>query len=618
MAQTIPEKLPSRASQGELRLFEILKRLPKAVIVYYEPVISNRYPDFVVILPSLGVLIIEVKGWSQKEILEANPQSVRLWAKQQEVLKNHPLQQAREYKFSLMDRLREDARAEALVHSAGPHLGGFKFPFGSFAILSNITRDQLSQIPNSETVFPLAHVATRDQLLSWEELSPEAMLDGLSRFFDPFWTIQPMTANQVNIIKAILHPEILLALESADYRASEPTVKVLDLRQEAIARNIGDGHRLVLGVAGSGKTVILLSRAKLICRLNPAARVLVLCFNVPLSAMLTDALKNCSNVTVYHFDGWAKSNNVTRNFQDKAQANDHSLLGRLLLESLRNGAPDANRFDVVLIDEAQDFPAEWYQCALKAMKDPLNGELLIVGDANQGVYGRKSVSWKQLGIQAQGRTRYLEKNYRNTRPILEVAALFAGKIPEGEDGLLSSPHVKPGQCLRSAGTKPTLLNCKNQEHEVGRTVQIVCDLVDGQFLGQSVPPLKPSEIGILYRHAGEDNRRHIEDLRTQLLQSHREIEAIWLSDRNAQSRHRIGEQGVKILTMHAAKGLQFRAVIVLFGQDCPATFSNCNEDEERCLFYVALTRAEDLLCLTASKSSPFISELTTSGLVDAR
>ena len=43
-----------------------------------------------------------------------------------------------------------------------------------------------------------------------------------------------------------------------------------------------------------------------------------------MSAMLTDALKNCSNVTVYHFDGWAKSNNVTRNFQDKAQANDHS------------------------------------------------------------------------------------------------------------------------------------------------------------------------------------------------------------------------------------------------------------------------------------------------------
>ena len=72
------------------------------------------------------------------------------------------------------------------------------------------------------------------------------------------------------------------------------------------------------------------------------------------------------------------------------------------MESLRNGAPDANRFDVVLIDEAQDFPAEWYQCALKAMKDSLNGELLIVGDANQGVYGRKSVSWKQLGYKHKG------------------------------------------------------------------------------------------------------------------------------------------------------------------------------------------------------------------------
>ena len=59
------------------------------------------------------------------------------------------------------------------------------------------------------------------------------------------------------------------------------SIKVGQFGREAIARNIGDGHRLVLGVAGSGKTVILLSRAKLICRLNPAARVLVLCFNVP-------------------------------------------------------------------------------------------------------------------------------------------------------------------------------------------------------------------------------------------------------------------------------------------------------------------------------------------------
>jgi len=37
----------------------------------------------------------------------------------------------------------------------------------------------------------------------------------------------------------------------------------LDIEQERLAANIWDGHRLFYGVAGSGKTLILLSRAKM-------------------------------------------------------------------------------------------------------------------------------------------------------------------------------------------------------------------------------------------------------------------------------------------------------------------------------------------------------------------
>jgi Nuclease-related domain len=72
VAQTIPDKCPSKI-KGEQRLFGILKRLPDDAIVYYEPVIDNRHPDFVIILPTLGVLLIEVKGWYRTNILEGNP-----------------------------------------------------------------------------------------------------------------------------------------------------------------------------------------------------------------------------------------------------------------------------------------------------------------------------------------------------------------------------------------------------------------------------------------------------------------------------------------------------------------------------------------------------------------
>ena len=49
MAEMIPDQLPRRASRGEERLFNILKRLSDDYIVNYEPIIENRYPDFIVI-----------------------------------------------------------------------------------------------------------------------------------------------------------------------------------------------------------------------------------------------------------------------------------------------------------------------------------------------------------------------------------------------------------------------------------------------------------------------------------------------------------------------------------------------------------------------------------------
>lgn len=63
MATIIPSILPSTASAGERRLHHILAALPDDCYVYYEPLINGRHPDFVVIVPQLGVLVIEVKGW---------------------------------------------------------------------------------------------------------------------------------------------------------------------------------------------------------------------------------------------------------------------------------------------------------------------------------------------------------------------------------------------------------------------------------------------------------------------------------------------------------------------------------------------------------------------------
>jgi len=143
LAEMIPDRLPSGASAGEKKVFALLQQLPDEVIVYYEPVVSERHPDFIVIIPSVGLLVIEAKGWYPTHIVSANDNDVIVNSKNRYETHKHPIRQARDYKFKLMDVARGHHETEALLHASGAHAGGFIFPFGHVAILNNCTRQQL-------------------------------------------------------------------------------------------------------------------------------------------------------------------------------------------------------------------------------------------------------------------------------------------------------------------------------------------------------------------------------------------------------------------------------------------------------------------------------------------
>ncbi len=87
------------------------------------------------------------------------------------------------------------------------------------------------------------------------------------------------------------------------------------------------------------------------------------------------------------------------------------------------------RFHHVLIDEAQDFPTPALRFAVGLLVDG-SDSLLAVADPVQNIFGSK-FTWKAAGIQAPGRTRWLDQSYRNTREILARGA----RVPQ----LLSSP-----------------------------------------------------------------------------------------------------------------------------------------------------------------------------------
>jgi len=228
------------------------------------------------------------------------------------------------------------------------------------------------------------------------------------------------------------------------------------------------------------------------------------------------------------------------------------------------------------------------------------------------LYKPTKVSWKRLGIQASGSTQYLHQNYRNTRPIIALATRFANKSGETSEDGLHAPQVDPDKCIRLAGSEAVLLTKQSKQDEVDRVVRVVGDLLDGRWFGDPITPLKPEQIGILYRV----DHGHIQGLREKLKVTRRDCQVVWLTEKGKGAKGRIGEPGLKILTMHSSKGRQFRAVILIFADDCPADFPDTIEEEERCLFYVALTRAEDYLAISCSQQSKFIKEIEVAGEVN--
>jgi hypothetical protein len=589
----IPDRLPGSASAGERKVFALLQQLPDEVIVYYEPVVANRYPDFIVIIPSVGLMIVEVKGWYPNHILKANNVEVTINSRGPPEIRKHPVRQAREYQHQLMDTARRHSETAALLQREGAHLGRFIFPFGHVVVLNNCTRQQLVERGLAE-VFPVGRVFARDEL---EALSPHETIDRLKKCFDPWWAFGRLSERQISILRSIIHPEIVISPPARAAGAEQHPLTVLDLRQERNAHSLGEGHRIVYGVSGSGKTVILIARARLVAQ-DPKKQVLMLCFNRALAEYFQRLFSQTANVTCFNFHQWGNQRNGIR-FDDNE---DEEAFGERLLQRLQRGEGDSHKDDAVFIDEAQDFAKSWFLCSKLVLKEPDDGDLLIVGDGSQSLYRRRRFTWREAGVNAVGRTINthfdLDKNYRNTREIMKVAAEFVSTGGEQNDPESGLQIIRPNPdiALRS-GPAPEMLTAPSTEVELQIAVK--------KILAWVRSGMKPLEIAGLYRANTQGWVKHLASLIS------RQTAVYWPQEGNGGFSD---PSGVCIRTMHSAKGLQWRAVLVVRCDMMPfmpePSIDRAEQERlERGLMYVAMTRAEEMLAFTRSSLDGFASQI---------
>ena len=604
MAIMIPDSCPTKASQGEKRLYKLFQDLlPDNFSAWYEPVVQGRYPDFTLLADTFGLLVLEVKGWYPKQIAKATDQDVELSLAEDgrthvERHKN-PIRQVREYAFALMDLLKQHP---LLRNAEGEHQGRLAFPCGYGVLFTNITRAQLDEAALS-AVFPPEKVLCRDELLALEEAQDDRQtIRRLEQLFPARFRFDPLTEDQLKTIHGVVHKEVVVKAVPAKVSSvpkgqvlpeESVVLEVLDRRQEQVARSLGDGHRVFFGVAGSGKTVLLMARAKLIAAQDPGKRVLVLCYNRSLAAYLgaqlaTDA--SFRNIEVRTFHSWAaRMTGLTSYPNEPFEAYEKRLVARLLETQ---GGPGTDTYDAILIDEAHDFDPDWFRCCTRALRDPEAGDLLVAVDGAQSLYGRpRSFTWKGMGINAVGRSRRLGRNYRNTREILEFAWEVAQAPVAADEQTETHIRVEPTEAVRN-GPKPGYRACEGIRDEYATVARLV-----EHYKGMGIPE---RDIAVLYpRKEG----KRIDGLFAALKQAG---EVCWLTnelDPTARDAF-MTRPGVRLTTIHSAKGLEFPVVILTALDQLPHPRQR-DESADGNLFYVGLTRAEDHLVVTWSRRSAF-------------
>lgn len=594
MAVLIPAigSCASRMTSGERRVAERLEqKLDDDYLLWYDVPVGPKqtHPDFVVIHPRRGILVLETKDWRLDIIRKASRQAWDIFPDGQHKVVINPLEQARHCAIQVVRALERDPQ---LVQQDGAHKGKLAFPWGHGVVFTNITRKQFTEAGLHQAIEP-HYVICKDEML--ESAEPEAFQQRLWQML-PHAFGQAISLPQLERVRWIMFPEVRVPSQGALFAEAKDELpdimRVMDLQQEQLARSLGDGHRVIHGVAGSGKTMILGYRAEHLAKLPSAKPILVLCYNKPLAQKLEAqfAAKGLADrVHARNFHKWCRDQLVAygqavpEGFGDKVF---EEMVHNVVLGVERKQIP-AGQYQAVLIDEGHDFRPEWLKLVTQ-MVDPDTNSLLLLYDSAQDIYGKskaRGFRFKSVGIQASGRTTILRINYRNTRQILQTAHVVAAKFltPEehDEDGV---PMVQPLSCGRD-GTEPLVIRLPNPGAEAARIAELLASAhQEGHAWG---------DMAILCRK------------QSQLDGVSRALKARKLPHKLRKSSGDYDQlaNAIKVMTMHASKGLEW-PVVALAGVGLMPADGTDEMDEAR-LFYVAATRATQRLYITTGPSAQF-------------
>ena len=356
---------------------------------------GDREADFVIFSPQHGVLVVEVKGGG----IEYD-KSINKWYSidrnnNKYQIKN-PVRQAKESKYEIKSHLNLSKKNILLAHAV-------MFP-DIENISSLVSHDMPINIIGSNRNLINLKKWVNDVFVYWAGEQPiyDALGDGVK-------VAEKIYGKQVSI-----HPSLRNKIEMEIQKQI-----LLTNQQKSILRQLRKRKEAVIeGGAGTGKTVLALDHAHTLS--SQGLKVLFLCYNQKLGDLLkkqSSGIENLHSMSFHQFCSW-RVNQVKRNTdRDLIEESRKSYFGENLFDVLM---PDALinsyelapiQYDVILIDEAQDFKPE-YWFTIEMLRDQSDDiKLYIFHDSNQAIYTQKN----DLPLDCE--PLFLFDNCRNTKYI---------------------------------------------------------------------------------------------------------------------------------------------------------------------------------------------------------
>ena len=317
------------------------------------------------------------------------------------------------------------------------------------------------------------------------------MLTNIERIFDANGMKEGLIPSiKIQAFLKVLAPTFKLAPSLATrFDDDTPALVRLTEEQNDLLDMFDEFNRVaVKGAAGTGKTLVAMEKARRLA--EDGKRVLLLCFNEPLAKHLA---KLTDEFTIEHFHGFAakmcrRSGTAFKvpfdeEAKDKFWAEDAAeLLGQFL-----QSYPD-ERYDAVIVDEAQDFKPLWWLPVESLLRDPKESVFYIFYDPNQQIYDGGPAD--DLGLKSTG----LKYNCRNTKNIADYSCKLVDLIPILKDGTPDGEQVMvPAVCESDAELLSTV---RKTLHDLVNVNQVSTDRIVILTTGAAkASPLYKSKLG---------------------------------------------------------------------------------------------------------------------------